>query len=70
MALKQRAEGYRNETGALEHKLALIKAQRNKLLAAFEGFAGTALRFSPLFLSFPGSSFVQLPNIVGLYAKT
>lgn len=40
MALKQRAEGYRNEAGALESRLALIKAQRNKLLAAFEGFQG------------------------------
>lgn len=40
MALKQRAEGYRSEAGALESRLALIKAQRNKLLAAFEGFAG------------------------------
>lgn len=41
MALKQRAEGYRTEAGALERRLALIKAQRNKLLAAFEGFQGT-----------------------------
>ena len=40
VALKHRAEGYRNEAGALESRLALIKAQRNKLLAAFEGFAG------------------------------
>lgn len=40
VALKQRAEGYRNEAGALESRLALIKAQRNKLLAAFEGLAG------------------------------
>ena len=43
MALKQKAEGYRNEAGALESRLALIKAQRNKLLAAFEGFAGNSL---------------------------
>ena len=42
MALKQRAEGYRTEAGALESRLALIKAQRNKLLAAFEGFAGNS----------------------------
>ena len=41
MALKQRAEGYHSEAGALESRLALIKAQRNKLLAAFEGLAGT-----------------------------
>lgn len=40
VALKQRAEGYRSEAGALEAKLAAIKAQRNKLLAAFEGLAG------------------------------
>jgi uncharacterized protein YukE len=40
VALKQRAEGYRNEAGALESRLALIKAQRNKLLVAFEGLAG------------------------------
>ena len=40
MALKQRAEGYRSEAAALESRLALIKAQRNKLLAAFEGLAG------------------------------
>ena len=43
MALKQRAEGFHREAGALEARLALIKAQRNKLLAAFEGFAGTDL---------------------------
>ena len=47
MALKQRAEAYRSEAGALESRLALIKAQRNKLLAAFEGFAGTP-RYSRL----------------------
>lgn len=48
MALKQRAEGYRNEAGALESRLALIKAQRNKLLAAFEGFAGQSfMQLSP-----------------------
>ena len=47
MALKQRAEGYRNEAGALESRLALIKAQRNKLLAAFEGFAGQSSLQSP-----------------------
>lgn len=40
VALKQRAEGYRSEAGALEAKLSAIKAQRNKLLAAFEGLAG------------------------------
>jgi len=40
VALKQRAEGYRKEAGALESRLALIKAQRNKLLVAFEGLAG------------------------------
>ena len=43
MARKQRAEGYRTEAGALESRLALIKPQRNKLLAAFEGFAGNSL---------------------------
>lgn len=48
MALKQRAEGYRNEAGALESKLALIKAQRNKLLAAFEGLAGISSGFAGL----------------------
>ena len=42
VALKQRAEGYRSEAGALEAKLAAIKRQRNKLLAAFEGLAGTS----------------------------
>lgn len=40
VALKQRAEGYRKEAGVLESRLALIKAQRNKLLVAFEGLAG------------------------------
>ena len=40
VALKQRAEGYCKEAGALESRLALIKAQRNKLLVAFEGLAG------------------------------
>ena len=45
VALKQRAEGYRNEAGSLESRLALIKAQRNKLLVAFEGLAGLHRRW-------------------------
>lgn len=40
VALKARAEGYAREAQGLEGRLALIKAQRNKLLAAFEGLTG------------------------------
>lgn len=46
VALKHKAEAYRSEAGALESKLALIKAQRNKLLAAFEGLAGQFLHYA------------------------
>ena len=62
VALKQRAESYRSEAGALESRLALIKAQRNKLLAAFEGLAGTHMGLqwaclpTPYLLSFTACS--------------